>query len=89
MQRINTNWSDIVTEKDLKKAKKENKSPRQKDVKQARHGSQNGNAKIAEWQAREIALDFTSSHSELARKYGISRFQVARIRKGKAWKHAR
>ena len=51
------------------------------------HGESRGNAKLTVNDVREIreALD---SQEKIARRFGISRIQVRRIRSGQSWKGA-
>ena len=49
-------------------------------------GAKNGNSKTSEEQAQSV-LDFVGTHSEAARKYGVSKKTAIDIRNRKTWKH--
>jgi hypothetical protein len=49
-------------------------------------GSNNGNSKLAETEARAIKFG-RMSYAETAKTFGVSKSLVFAIRKGKAWKH--
>jgi len=55
----------------------------------ARVGVQNGNAKLAEWQVKEIALDYITPTSDLARRFKVSVWTIRGVRKGKTYRNVR
>jgi len=51
------------------------------------YGTRNPGAKLTELQVKNILMDGTSSHMELASKYGVGRTTIQHIRFGKTWKY--
>lgn len=50
-------------------------------------GAQHHNSSLTEDRVREMRASNITNKAELARRFGISRRQVARIMDGYAWKH--
>jgi hypothetical protein len=52
-------------------------------------GSKRGQAKLSEWQAKDILRSVAEgvTHQSLARKYGVSRTLIGRVANGKLWTH--
>ena len=56
-----------------------------KEVRPARRGEKSSAAKLTDAQAAEIALDFITPNSQLARKHRVSTWTIQRLRKGKTY----
>jgi hypothetical protein len=52
-------------------------------------GTHNGRAKLNEKIVREILLDTTTSHAELARRYGVDQHIISRVKKRTIWGHVK